>query len=64
VRSRAINLLGSRFLTDFYTMVDRWTEWATTIVEAWPDHLRQAELDRTEQQEAVSLAESIAAITR
>ncbi|MGI8631687.1 MAG: PadR family transcriptional regulator [Solirubrobacterales bacterium] len=60
----ALNLLGGRFLTDYYAMVARWAEWAVDIVEDWPDDPRQAELDRHAQEEAVRLAESIAAIGR
>lgn len=60
----ALNLLGGRFLTDYYAMVARWAEWAVDIVEDWPDDPRQAELDRDAQEEAVRLAESIAAIGR
>lgn len=45
-------------------MVARWAEWAVDIVEDWPDDPRQAELDRDAQEEAVRLAESIAAIGR
>ncbi len=60
----ALNLLGGRFLTDYYAMVARWAEWAVDIVEDWPDDPRQAELDRDAQEEAVRLAKSIAAIGR
>jgi PadR family transcriptional regulator AphA len=60
----AINQLGGRFLTDFYVMVARWVEWATAIVETWPDDPRRAEVDATSMEETVSLAETIAAITR
>jgi DNA-binding PadR family transcriptional regulator len=60
----AINQLGGRFLTDFYVMVARWTEWAMSIVEDWPDDPRQAVIDHAEQQEAVRLAESITPVRR
>ena len=60
----ALNLLGGRFLTDFYVMVARWAEWATGIVEEWPDDPREAVLDLTEQQRAIRRAESIATIGR
>jgi hypothetical protein len=33
----ALNQLGGRFLTDFYAMVAHWADWATTIVQDWPD---------------------------
>jgi PadR family transcriptional regulator, regulatory protein AphA len=55
----AINQLGGRFLTDFYVMVARWTEWAMSIVDHWPDDPRHAVIDQAEQRAAVHLAESI-----
>jgi DNA-binding PadR family transcriptional regulator len=55
----ALNLLGGRFLTDFYAMVARWAEWATQIVEDWPDDPRDAPYDVAEGAAAVHLAESI-----
>jgi PadR family transcriptional regulator, regulatory protein AphA len=36
----ALNQLGGRFLTDFYAMVAHWADWATTIVQDWPDNPR------------------------
>jgi DNA-binding PadR family transcriptional regulator len=60
----ALNQLGGRFLTDFYVMVARWVEWASGIVEDWPDDVREADVDVSEQEEAVRLAKSISAITR
>jgi PadR family transcriptional regulator, regulatory protein AphA len=60
----ALNMLGGRFLTDFYAMVAHWAEWATDIVEAWPDDVRQAVPDRAAMEEAVRVAESIAATGR
>jgi PadR family transcriptional regulator AphA len=60
----AINQLGGRFLTDFYVMVARWTEWAMRVVEDWPDDPREAVIDHAEQREAVRLAESITSVSR
>jgi hypothetical protein len=60
----AVNQLGGRFLTDFYVMVAQWVEWATGIVEDWPDDPRHAVVDVSEQEKAVRLAESISAIVR
>ena len=34
-----------RFLTDFTDMVNAWAEWATTIVDTWPDQPAGAEPD-------------------
>jgi PadR family transcriptional regulator, regulatory protein AphA len=31
------NLLVGAFLTDFYALVAQWAQWATTVVEGWPD---------------------------
>jgi DNA-binding PadR family transcriptional regulator len=55
----AVNLLAGRFLTDFYAMVGDWAEWATGVVEAWPDDVDGAPLDRDEQAAAVRIAERI-----
>ncbi len=60
----ALNLLGGRFLTDFYAMVANWAEWATGVVEAWPDDVRHAAVDPTDMEESVRRAESIAATSR
>jgi PadR family transcriptional regulator, regulatory protein AphA len=60
----ALNMLGGRFLTDFYVMVARWAEWAADVVEEWPDDPRDAVADRAELEKAVQLAESIATIGR
>jgi PadR family transcriptional regulator AphA len=60
----AVNLLGGRFLTDLYAMVARWAEWATSVVEDWPDDPRHAVADPIAQEEAVRVAESIADIGR
>ena len=38
-------LLCGQFLTDFVLMVERWSEWATEVVESWPDDLAAAEPD-------------------
>ena len=37
--------LASRFITDFYRLVGEWSRWAATVVNAWPDDLRQARHD-------------------
>ncbi len=38
-------VLVGRFLTDFTDMVHAWTEWASTVVEGWPDEPAGAEPD-------------------
>lgn len=55
----ALNQLPGRFLTDFYVMVARWVDWATHVVEAWPDDVTQAPYDLAAAEEGVRLAESI-----
>jgi DNA-binding PadR family transcriptional regulator len=38
-------ILCGQFLEEFDLMVERWTEWASGVVEAWPDDLHEAEPD-------------------
>jgi PadR family transcriptional regulator AphA len=38
-------LLVGQFLIDFHVMVERWAEWATEIVDTWPDDLADAQPD-------------------
>lgn len=37
--------LTSRFLTDFYLLVQDWAQWAGAIVETWPGDVRNARAD-------------------
>jgi DNA-binding PadR family transcriptional regulator len=60
----ALNMLGGRFLTDFYLMVAEWAAWASGVVEQWPDDPRQAELDPAELEVGVQRAERVAATVR
>jgi PadR family transcriptional regulator, regulatory protein AphA len=60
----ALNQLGGRFLTEFYVTVARWVEWASSIVERWPDDVDDAPFDGAAADEGVRLAESIAAVLR
>ena len=39
--------------------VAQWVEWASGIVQDWPDDVRHAPFDHAAQQEAVRLAESV-----
>jgi PadR family transcriptional regulator AphA len=48
--------LTSRFITDFYALVRDWAEWATAVVETWPDDPRQATADPAEFAETVRRA--------
>ena len=58
----ALNLLGGRFLTEFYLTVARWVEWASETVESWPDDVRDAPYDVEATREAVCLAETVDAL--
>jgi DNA-binding PadR family transcriptional regulator len=58
----ALNQLGGVFLTDFYLMVARWAQWATTVVETWPDDPREATIDLDVQNQALRRAEITATI--
>ena len=58
----ALNQLPGRFLIEFYVMVARWVDWATTVVRDWPDDVAAAPFDRTAGAQAVALAESIEVI--
>src|SRR5262245_47189734 len=55
----ALNQLGGRFLTDFYVAVARWVQWATELVQDWPDDVRDAPFDLAAAELGVALAESI-----
>jgi DNA-binding PadR family transcriptional regulator len=58
----ALNLIGGRFLTDFYAMVADWAQWALTVVEDWPDDVLSAQPDRAAYREAVHIAERVDAL--
>jgi DNA-binding PadR family transcriptional regulator len=51
-------LLVGQLLVDFYAMVEHWSEWATAVVDTWPDDVTQAQPDRRalEAQAAVTRA--------
>ena len=38
-------ILTGRFLSEFDRMVGEWAEWATGVVEEWPDDIRSSEPD-------------------
>jgi PadR family transcriptional regulator AphA len=38
-------VLCGQFLEEFEMMVERWTEWAASVVETWPDDITMAEPD-------------------
>jgi hypothetical protein len=53
-----LNQPAGRFLTDFYVMVAHWVDWASRLVEDWPD-VRDAPFDAAAAEEGVWLAQSI-----
>lgn len=53
----AQNTLVGRFLTDYYQLVATWADWATTIVDGWPDDLHHAVAVRAEIAETVRRAQ-------
>jgi PadR family transcriptional regulator AphA len=52
----AITQLVGGFLTDLYAMVAEWADWATALVDAWPDDVAQAKPDVREQRRIVRRA--------
>jgi DNA-binding PadR family transcriptional regulator len=56
----ALNQLAGRFLTDFYVMVANWVEWASQVVDDWPDDVHDAPFDVAAAEEGVRLAASVA----
>jgi PadR family transcriptional regulator AphA len=50
-------ILVGRFLDDFEQMVDRWSAWATSVVEGWPEDITGAEPDRGVLQEMADHAD-------
>lgn len=51
----AVLALTGRFLADFTDMVGRWAEWASDVVQDWPDDPRAAEPDRSSFEHVVQL---------
>ena len=41
----AQNMLGGSFLTEYYRMVAEWADWATALVERWPEDPTGAVVD-------------------
>jgi PadR family transcriptional regulator, regulatory protein AphA len=58
----ALNQLPGRFLTEFYVTVARWIDWASNMVDTWPDDVSKALFDTTTAEQGVALAESVEAI--
>jgi DNA-binding PadR family transcriptional regulator len=52
----AQNLLGGRFLTEFYRTVHNWATWATSVADQWPDDPRRATANPSDYAETVARA--------
>ncbi len=52
----AQTVLVGRFLTDYYRLVATWAEWATTLVQQWPDDPADAAPDLSETAETLRRA--------
>lgn len=52
----AQTLLVGRFISDFYKLVADWADWATDLVEQWPDDPAQASPDLEALRETVDRA--------
>lgn len=52
----AQTMLVGRFLTEFYRLVAEWADWASDIVEQWPEDPAEAEPDRSVFEESVARA--------
>ncbi len=57
-------LLVGQFLLDFHLMVERWADWATDIVETWPDDVTAAQPDRTTLELQARVASAHASATQ
>ena len=53
-------ILVGQFLVDFHLMVEHWADWASEIVETWPDDVAAAQPDwkTLEQQASIAKAHS------
>jgi PadR family transcriptional regulator AphA len=58
----ALNQLTGMFLAEFYATVARWVQWASDVVDGWPDDVTQAPFDAVVASEGVHLSESIPAV--
>ena len=58
----ALNQLVGMFLTDFYGTVAEWVDWASRVVQGWPDEPANAPFDVDAAEEAVRRAERVAAL--
>ena len=55
----ALNQLVGMFLTNFYVTVAEWVDWASRVVEGWPDDPAAAPFDVSTAEEGVRRAEHV-----
>lgn len=58
----ALNQLVGMFLTDFYVTVAEWVDWASRVVDGWPDDPAEAPFDMAAASEGVRRAERVVAL--
>jgi hypothetical protein len=51
-------ILVGKFLTDFLVTVESWANWATGVVEGWPDDLAEAEPDWATLQDMAAITKT------
>jgi DNA-binding PadR family transcriptional regulator len=52
----AQTMLTGAFLTEFYRLVAEWSDWASTVVNEWPEDVSKALPDLTEQERVLRRA--------
>ena len=60
----ALNQLAGRFIVDFYVMVAEWIDWASELVDDWPDDVRSAPFDISEAEESLRRVERLQRVMR
>ena len=60
----ALNQLAGRFIADFYVMVAQWIDWASELVDDWPDDVRSAPFDISEAEESLRRVERVQRVMR
>ena len=58
----ALNQLVGTFLTSFYVTVAEWVDWASGVVESWPDDPADAPFDVEAAKEGVRRAEHVVSL--
>lgn len=58
----ALNQLVGTFLTDFYVTLAEWVDWASRVVEGWPDDPADAPFDVDAAKEGVRRAERVVSL--